>query len=239
MANPTRPVWTATENELLRKLYPTAATTESIVPHFPGRNVQGIRMQANRLEIKRLTAPGAWSAKDMAILRAYYPTAGAAYVAQRVGRTPDRVRGHASEHGIVFTGVRNPKRPKPEVHTVKRAPGRPYNQAVSAAPAAQVPAKAVQAKVARAKAAPKLLSVQPSKHSPATPNLAAQKNAVAAAKKAEAAQKALEAVVPAAEIQRLPYTHPARMAYMLNAKDGGAAANRAYHEAMNQLKQAA
>jgi hypothetical protein len=79
------PRWTDAENELLRAKYPDAVATQDLLPLFPGRNVQALRLQAARLLVKRTHAPGAWSAKHLAILTAYYPTQGAAYVAKRVG----------------------------------------------------------------------------------------------------------------------------------------------------------
>lgn len=224
----TAPRWTAAENALLRAKYPNARTTESILELFPGRNVQGLRMQAGRLKIKRAQAPGAWSSAHFAILQAYYPTQGAAYVAQRVGRTADRVRGYAYEHGIRYcqpAACQLPtekKKPGPQ-------PGAVYKPRARKAPAV-APPKPAKPPVARAEA--KSLPLPGVQANVRTPNLNAQKAAVAAKKK-EASEKPAT-YVSADMIRALPAVHPARLAYTRAARQGMPAAQAAYHEAMKQ-----
>jgi hypothetical protein len=65
-------------------------------------------------------------------------------------------------------------------------------------------------------------------------------NANKAAKaRAEKAKQKPAAYVSAEEIKRLKPNHPARLAYTIAAHQGMAAAQAAYHAAMNQLLPAA
>lgn len=230
MAHPNRPTWTDAENEVLRQHYATAdaATLASLLPR---RNAHGIKMQAGRLKLARAQpSPGTWSEEHMAILREHYPTKGSAYVAALVGRSRNRVTGHAHEHLIPYIGVRNPKRPKPAGPTYpeKKAVGRPRKvQEVAPVP---VPKRERAAK-------PVAVAPEPVKRSPATPTL----NTRAEQRRL---QEAIEAKKPkrfvtADEIRELRADHPARWAYTRAARQGPEAATAAFRQAMSQLNQAA
>jgi hypothetical protein len=216
MASLTRPAWTPAENELLRKHYAAAKTTASLLPLFPGRNAHGIRLQASRLQVKRRAAPCAWSAKDIAILKAYYPTAGSVYVAERVGRTPDRVRGYAYEHGIAYIGVGA----KPAAEKKKRGPKPGAVFKPRAPKPVPVVAKAAKAPVQKAAPAP---APVPVKRSPATPNLNAQ-----------VARRKKEVTTPLGEIlsaMKKTSCPPARrLAFTIAAHQGMPAAIKAWDE---------
>lgn len=154
-------------------------------------------------------------------------------MAALVGRSRNRVTGHAHEHLIPYIGVRNPKRPKPAGPTYpeKKAVGLP-RKVQEAAP---VPVPVSVPKRERT-AKPVAVLPEPVKRSPVTPTL----NTRAEQRRL---QEAIEAKKPkrfvtADEIRELRADHPARWAYTVAARQGPEAATAAFRSAMNQYQQA-
>ncbi len=247
----TRATYTAQELAAITELFPRASM-EVLLAALPGRNFKAIHRQARKLGLNRFAIH--WPPADDAYLVAHYAQDGPAAVAQALGRTARQVISHAHKLGVRFLPVSVPKAPKPP-RPEKQAKA-PKPEKVLKAAKAPKPAKAVKAKVAKpvsiakpAKvAAPKpakVLKAEPDKRplpvpgvqsNFRTPILNAAKAARIASEKQQKQAKALQQIVPAAEVQKLAYTHPARMAYMLNAKHGGMAASVAFREVMQQQK---
>jgi len=209
--------WLLNERLLLAKLYPTAEKAE-ILAALPKRTWVSIQCQAVKQGLSRPSyiAP-AWTEAENEIIRVNYPTLYSRGTAQLL---PGRSRG-ATRKQAHLLGIKAINR-RPETIRAKspKAAPKPKKEA-----AARKPKPVVQ------KPAP-----APVKRSPATPNLNAQA-AKQQAKKAEAARP--KEFVTAAEVQALSANHPARWAWTRAARNGPAAATIAFHQAMNELKQAA
>ncbi|HEX8656862.1 MAG TPA: hypothetical protein VF690_04980 [Hymenobacter sp.] len=175
--------WTKAENKALARLYPTA-TRAKVKAALPGRSWNALGIQALALGLRRRRY---WNTNRLKVLADYYPSKGAAYVAQLLDCQPMKVTKQASLQGIV------------RVYAAKPA-------AVSKPPKVPNPVKAQP--IPRAKPEPKV--VEPvAQHQPARlSNLIAQKSRK---KKKETEDAAVS--VTADYIKKLPYAHPERMAY--------------------------
>lgn len=206
---PRRP-WPPAETERLRAHYPAAAAANnlrSLLPLFPGRGVQALKTKAHALGLATPYVP--WSAAHHALAAAHYPTKGGAYVAGLTGRTVEAVRLYCHKNGIRFI---QPERPAPRP-AVRHDPR----------PRAANTLKPLEIKDATTKT------------SAATPNLSAGKAERKRADKQAAETRAALAIVTAAEVRGLDWTHPARQAYNMAAHLGGPAASKAFHQAMREL----
>lgn len=82
------PNWSEAEDDILRKYYPS----EGCACHakIPGRSAKGVGMRAIRLGLKYTggsKSKNAWTDKEDAILREYYPEEGRAILSRLPGRT--------------------------------------------------------------------------------------------------------------------------------------------------------
>ena len=82
------PNWSEAEDDLLRKYYPSEGCACHV--KIPGRSAKGVDMRAIRLGLKYTggsKSKNAWTDKEDAILREYYPEEGRAILSRLPGRT--------------------------------------------------------------------------------------------------------------------------------------------------------
>lgn len=234
---PPRPTdWASAELDLLRTHYAARTPRAEILGLLPARTWKAIVGRAHSLGLSR---GHQWTEVEIEHLRAYYPREGTKGVREWVPRfSAQQIRQKACLLGILSVRHPGPPPAKPlSPSKQRRADARNANRA-SRLLTPQVPKPPRVRKTAKVAAPiePKPDPVRPP--SIRTPNLTAQKNAVAAKQK-QAAEKP-PGYVSAEQIKALAPNHPARIAYTVGASRGGMpAAQKAFHETMNALKQAA
>jgi len=223
--------YTEQERELIRALYPTASVP-ALLAALPGRTLKALGKEAQDMGLARRAI--VWQPASIDYLRANYAAIGPAGVAQALGLLPRQVKAKAC---LLKITCRKPAAPK--LATVKKVK--------PAAP--PTPVKAPKGKLTPPPALPKALTALP-EHDPRpkSKNTLKPLHIVGAATKADPrtpvlnaskairqrGEKAAKAESITEQVKKLPYGHPARMAYMLNAKHGGPAATAAFHAAINQ-----
>jgi hypothetical protein len=221
--------WTEEEEAILLKCFPTTQKP-ALLALLPGRTWAAISSQAVRCNLRRVEwHRHAWSAEHLALLREHFPTKGGAYVSRLVGRPPGNVSKAAVRYGV----KREWPAPAPRVRTRPTKAAKPK---VAKVKAVKVKAKPKPIKVAAPKPAkaPKVLAPKPLpmpgvQSNVRTPNLNALKN-----ERQRERREAEKKTDWLAGMRNLPAAHPARMAYTIAARHGGAAAKEAYFQALKQ-----
>jgi len=229
--------WTPEELDALKAHYGSSMTRVELGALLPARSWRAIVGKASEL---RLARGHLWTAAEEALVRTHYPTESAKGLAKRVQRfTPAQIRQKAFLLGIRAT--RPPGPPKGSTLSVPRTRNGPTARERRAAEARErrlqkllAPPPKV-AKAAKEKPQAKPLPMPGVQDNARTPILNAAKAARLATERQEKQVRALSQIVSVAELKAVDYSHPARMAYMLNAKHGGAAASLAFREAMKKV----
>lgn len=203
-----RQYYSPAEHATLAAFYPSATRAE-VLAALPGRSWHGITMVASANKIRRNTI---WSAAEVALLLAEYPLHGAVAVGKMLGKTQLAVIRKAYNLGL------KREHASPELRKALKSARAilRYNRLAAERPPrpARVrrppPVKAPRLVVVKAK--PVLLA----KPRPMLPNLNAAKQTRKRTEKAATA--AVE--ITAEQIRRLDYSHPGRIAYMLNGVAG-------------------
>lgn len=219
--------FTPEERAVVTAHYPTA-TREQIEALLPGRPWNSIRTLAFRLKVRRqveVTSPTSWTPEELAILRAEFPRQGSHKVADLLGCSRGRVLLCAKK--LKLERLPRERKPKP-------MPLKAEKPARVAKPKPTPPAKADKQLLVQAQQAAR---VAPVKRTPAAPtvDVRAEQRRLAAEREA----KKPKPYVVAADFAGLGATHPARVAYTREARNGPQAATDAFRAAMQQYNKAA
>jgi len=213
--------YTDQERELIRTLYPCAPVAE-LLAALPGRSMKALGTEAQSMGLARRAI--VWQAADVEYLRTNYPALGPAAVGKHLGYSTRQCISKAFGLGVVY------RKPAPVKVAKVIKPPKPVTVKPAATKATKAPATAVHDPRPKAKNTLRPMHIigAATKSDPRTPVLNAAK---AARLRGERAAKA-ESVSD--QLKKLAYDHPARMAYMLNAKHGGPAAQAAFYAALQQ-----
>lgn len=232
--------WDGRPVQVLRALYPLGGAKAVVDELGPAFTLAAVRLAAVRLKVcyvgPILPPPSGsppYSPQEERAMRRLWPTAPKSKVlAALPGRTWDQIRNWCYRQLLTRTAPRaNAAQPKPpkvvKPKVVKQVKPKPL-KAVVAKPLKE-PVLPVHDHRRKAKNTLKPLHIvgAATKTDPRTPVLNASKAARLRGEKAVKAESVSE------QVKKLPYTHPARMAYMLNAKHGGPAATAAFYAALN------